>query len=134
MVEEVLTKSKEKFYRGKNLDDVKDLDVREFTKHLPSRARRYVLRNFDVVEKFIKRCERKLAKKKKIKTHQRDMVIVPKLIGMEIGVYNGKSFENVIITHEMIGHKLGEFSLSRRRTSHGKAGLGATKSSKTTKK
>jgi len=132
--EEVAVKSKELFYRGKNLDELKILDVRESAKYLPSRSRRYILRNFDVIEKFIKRCERKIAKRKKIRTHKREIVIVPKLVGFTISVYNGKNFEEVPITVEMIGHRLGEFSMPTGKVTHSAAGIGATKSSKSLKK
>jgi len=115
-------------------EELKKLDVREFAKYLPSRNRRTVLRNFDSIEKFVKRCEIKIARNKKIKTHDRDTVIVPKMIGMAIQVYNGKSFNEVRIQPQMLGHRLGEFSLSRQRVSHGDPGMGATKSSAGAKK
>ena len=129
MTEDVIIKSKELFYRGKSFDFLKALEVREVAKYLPSRSRRSVLRNFQTIEQFIKRCEEKLAKKKKIKTHLRDIVIVPKLVGMTIGIYNGQKFNDTIITHNMIGHRLGEFSLTRQKVQHGAPGIGATKSS-----
>lgn len=127
--EEVIVKSKELFYRGQPLESLKALDVRECAKYLPSRSRRSVLRNFQVIEKFIKRCEKKISKKKKIKTHLRDIVIVPKMVGLIVEVYNGKTFNPVNITNNMIGHRLGEFSLTRQKVSHGAPGIGATKSS-----
>lgn len=132
--EEVILKSKELFYRGINLEDLKKLDAREVSKYLPSRSRRSVLRNFQEVEKFVQRCETAVKNKKKIRTHLRDIVIVPKLVGMNIQIYNGKTFNDVAIKHTMIGHRLGEFSLSRAKVSHGKAGMGATKGSAGVKK
>lgn len=134
MAEEVIVKSKELFYRGKSIDFLKSLDVRECAKYLPSRSRRSVLRNFQSIEQFIKRCENKISKNKKIKTHLRDIVVVPKLVGMTISIYNGKTFNDANITHNMIGHRLGEFSLTRQKVSHGSPGIGATKSSAAQKK
>jgi len=131
---EVEVRSKEEKFRGKNLADLKALNVRESAKFIPARSRRTVLRNFDVIEKFIKTCEKKEAKKKRIKTHLRDMIIVPKLVGKTIAVYNGREFINVIIGIEMIGHRLGEFSLTRKYVKHTSAGVGATKGSRTKKK
>ena len=131
---EVVIKSKEAFYRGKSIEELKSLDVREAAKYLPSTSRRHVLRNFDVIEKFIKRNEKKLAKNKKIRTHLRDLVIVPHFVGLTIQVHNGKTFQEVPITIEMIGHRLGEFSPTRTRVNHGSAGIGATKSSRAMKK
>jgi len=129
-----VSKSKEQIYRGQKLDFLKSLDVRESAKYLPSRSRRTVLRNFDSIEKFLKRCDKTLSEKKRIKTHMRDLVIVPKMVGLTILVYNGKTFNEVILTTDMIGHRLGEFSLTRSRVNHGEAGIGATKSSKAQKK
>lgn len=129
MAEEVVVRSKEIFYRGKNLEELKTLDVRECAKYLPSRSKRSVLRNFQTIEKFIKRCEDKAARKKKIRTHQRDIIIVPRMVGMAIGVYNGKSFNDIHILAPMIGHRLGEFSFTRGKVQHGAPGIGATKSS-----
>lgn len=131
---EEIFKNKEIIYRGKTLEELKALDVRESAKFLKSRARRAVLRNFSTIEKFVKRCETLVSQKKKIKTHLRDIVIVPKLVGMNIQVHNGKQFTDVPIVLEMIGHRLGEFSLTRGRVNHGEAGIGATKSSKALKK
>jgi small subunit ribosomal protein S19 len=134
MAEEVIVKSKELFYRGKNLEELKSMDVREVAKYLPSRSRRTVLRNFDKVEKFVKRCEAQIAQKKKIRTHLRDMVIVPRMVGMTIAVHAGKTFKEVKIMHNMIGHRLGEFAFTREKVSHGAPGIGATKSSAAEKK
>ena len=54
---------------------------------------------------------------------------MPKLVGYTIGIYNGKTFNDVAITADMIGHRLGEFSMTRMKVIHGAAGIGATKSS-----
>lgn len=132
--EDVQVRKKEQIYRGKSLEELKELDVRESAKFLPSRSRRSVLRNFDTIQKFIKHCEKKLAKNKKIKTHLRDLIIVPNMVGLTIGIHNGKAFQEVTITVEMIGHRLGEFAMSRGKVNHGAAGLGATKSSRAQKK
>lgn len=127
-------KGKEILYRGKSLEYLKSLDVREAAKFLPSRSRRSVLRNFDKIELFLKRCEEKTKRNKKIKTHIRELIIVPKMVGYTISVYNGRSFEDVHISVEMIGHTLGEFAPTRKRVVHGAAGIGATKSSKAAQK
>lgn len=131
---EAIMKSKDVFYRGINVEELKKLDVREVAKYLPSRSRRSVLRKFDVIEKFVKRCETSVSQKKKIRTHLRDIVIVPKLVGMVISIHSGKAFNDVTITADMIGHRLGEFSLTRKKVQHGAAGIGSTKGSKALKK
>jgi len=134
MIEKVEVRTKEKKYRGQSLDSLKSLNVRESAKFLPARSRRSILRNFDVVEKFIKLAERKIERSKKIKTHLRDLVIVPKLVGMTIGIHNGRGFQDVEITMDMIGHRLGEFAQTRSMVKHSTAGIGATKSSRAKKK
>lgn len=126
-----MTVTKKQFtYKGKTLEELKNLDVREFAKVLRSRQRRTILRNFHKIEQFIRRSKEKLSKNKKIKTHQRDLVVVPELIGMKIQIYNGNNFIPVEITGEMLGHKFGEFAPTRARIKHSKAGVGATKGTK----
>lgn len=65
-----------------------------------------------------------------VKTHLRDMIIVPEMIGSNVGVYNGKLFNQVEIKPEMVGHYLGEFSITYKPVKHGRPGIGATHSSR----
>ena len=65
-----------------------------------------------------------------VKTHLRNMIVVPEMIGSVVGVYNGRNFNNVEIKAEMIGHYLGEFSLTYQPVKHNRPGIGATHSSK----
>ena len=123
-------KRKEFTYRGKTLDELKALDVREFAKYLKSRQRRTVLRQFQEIEKFVNSANEKLAKDKKLRTHKRDLVIVPGMVGMKIQIYDGHSFIPTEITGDMLGHRFGEFAVTRKKVSHGEAGIGATKGSK----
>ena len=128
MVEELIKKNKDRFYRGDNVEKLKNLNTREFAKVVKARTRRSLLRNYDIIEIFVSRCEEKNSKSKVIKTHNRALVIVPQLIGKTIGVYNGKEFVKVLISDEMLGHRLGEFSQTRKIAKHTKVGVGATKS------
>ena len=57
-------------------------------------------------------------KKEVIKTWSRRSTIFPEFIGQTIAVHNGREFIPVYITEEMVGHKLGEFSLTRKFTGH----------------
>ena len=131
---DVLHKGKEKSYRGIEIEELKKLDLREFAKLVKSRPRRAILRNYDILEKFVKRSEKKFAKNKLIKTHDRELIIVPKMVGKTIYIYNGKEYEKVLIIEQMLGHRLGEFALTRKIAKHTKAGVGATKSSASKKK
>uniref|UniRef100_A0A9L0JTB2 40S ribosomal protein S15 n=1 Tax=Equus asinus TaxID=9793 RepID=A0A9L0JTB2_EQUAS len=65
-----------------------------------------------------------------VKTHLRDMIILPEMVGSMVGVYNGKTFNQVEIKPEMIGHYLGEFSITYKPVKHGRPGIGATHSSR----
>ncbi len=121
---------KQFIYRGKSIEELKGLEVREFAKYLPSRQKRSVLRNFQIIEDFVKRAKEKIEKGKKIRTHQRDIIIVPQMVGMNIQVHNGRNFNPVLIESEMLGHRLGEMSVTRSKVAHSKAGIGATKGSK----
>lgn len=67
--------------------------------------------------------------KEPIKTWSRDCTVVPEFIGATFLVHNGKAFHRVYVTEEMVGHKLGEFSLTRTFKGHsgGKAKAGPGK-------
>ncbi len=123
-------RKKELTFKGKTMDELKKLDVREFAKYLKSRQRRSVLRNFQEIEEFINRSKEKIEKKKQIKTHQRSLIITPEMIGMKIQIYNGHLFIPVEIIGEMLGHRFGELAPTRARIKHGKGGVGATKGSR----
>lgn len=128
--------AKEFFYRGKTIEELKKLDIREFAKLVKSRTRRAILRQSSELESFVIRCEKIKAKNKQIRTHRRDIIVVPRLIDYTINIHNGKQFLPVIIAPEMLGHRIGEFATTRGKVKHGAAGIGATKSSagKATKK
>lgn len=114
-------------YRGKTLEELQKMSLRDFAKIVPSRLRRNLLRNDS--DPFYQKFEKNEKVDKNIRTHRRDLVVTPKMVGKTINVYNGKEFLPVTVTEEMLGHYLGEFSLTRKRLKHGKAGIGATKSS-----
>ena len=120
-------KKKEFTYKGLTVEELKKLGVREFAKYLRSRQRRTVLRQFQKIEKFINRSREKQSKDKRIRTHQRDLVIVPQMVGMKISIYNGNTFVLVDVAGEMLGHKFGEFAPTRNRVKHSSAGVGGTK-------
>ena len=120
-------------FRGKTRDELNRMSVQEFAKLCNSRARRTMLRNVD--QHFLKRVKKAhevlSAGKfpKPLRTHNRDMIVMPQMIGITIAIYNGKEFQNVEMKEKMLGHYLGEYVLTRKRLVHGKAGIGATRSS-----
>ncbi len=119
-------------YRGKTLEELQNLSLADFAKLLPSRERRSILRGFtDAEKRLLARIEKfKSGKTKKpVKTHCRDMIILPSMVGLTIHIHKGKGFEPVTIVEEMIGHRLGEFALTRNKVQHSAPGVGATRSS-----
>ncbi len=118
---------KEFRYRGKTLEELQDMGIKELTELLPARARRKISRGLTHQEKILLENLRK--SNKPVKTHCRSMLVLPEMVNKTVKVHNGKTFEDVIIKPEMIGHYLGEFSQSRKRVAHSSPGVGATRSS-----
>jgi small subunit ribosomal protein S19 len=121
-------------YRGHTLDELQELSLDEVAELLPARQRRTIKRGLSVeheklLEKAREAGEEETANNP-IRTHLRDMPIVPEMVGLTFAVHNGQSFERVKVEPEMLGHYLGEFQLTRTSVEHGQAGIGATRSSK----
>ncbi len=114
-------------YRGKTIEELKELSLKEFMELIPSRQRRSLKRGYtDAQKSFLKRIK---AGDNNIKTHCRNMVILPEMIGKTILVFQGKTYQAINIEEDMIGHVLGEFAPTRKNVSHSAPGIGATKSS-----
>ena len=117
------------FYRGLEVPALLDLTHPELMNLLHARARRRFARGNVPVHLI-----RKLRKAKKVagpdskpdvvKTHLRNMIIVPEMVGSQIGVYNGLTFSLVEVKPDMIGHYLGEFSITYKPVRHGRPGVG----------
>ncbi|NPV50473.1 MAG: 30S ribosomal protein S19 [Candidatus Methanofastidiosum sp.] len=126
---------KEFSFMGYSVDQMEKMSMDKLIELLPSRQRRSLKRGLPVRQKKLlknireSKKEMEAGNKYVVKTHCRDMVILPEMLGVTIGIYNGKEFVPVEITPEMVGHYLGEFALSRRKVSHGAPGVGSTKSS-----
>jgi small subunit ribosomal protein S19 len=119
-------------YRGYTLDQLQQMSMDEFIKLLPSRQRRSLKRGLTEAQRKLLekvRKHKRLGINKPIRTHARDMVVLPEMVGMTVAVHNGKEFVPVEIVPEMIGHRLGEFAITNKRVVHGRPGVGATKSS-----
>jgi small subunit ribosomal protein S19 len=107
----------------------------EFINILPSRQRRSLQRGLTPEQRILleKLREAKEAKKEgaevNIKTHVRDLIILPEMVGAKIAVYNGKDFVAMEIRPGMIGHYLGEFAITNKPVRHGTPGIGASRSS-----
>jgi small subunit ribosomal protein S19 len=115
-------------YRGYKIDELKAMGISELLPLMPARPRRKIVRGFSRGEETL------LAKVRegdeKIRTHLREMIVMPVMIGKTIEIYTGKEFVKVEFQPESVFHYLGEFALTRKRVSHGSAGIGATRGSK----
>ena len=122
-------------YRGLTVEELEKVSFNEFKKLVPTRQRRSLERGFTEMQKKLLEKVRKTkraeegGKQKMIKTHVRDLVILPEMIGYTINVHNGKIFVPVTIKPQMVGHYLGEFSHTRVPIKHGSPGIGASRSS-----
>jgi len=119
-------------YRGKTLEELQQMSQKDFIELLPARRRRTIKRGFTDAQKRLLAKIKKLKDgktKKPVKTHCRDMIVLPDMVGMTIHIHKGKSFDQVLIQEDMIGHCLGEFTLTRNRVQHSAPGIGATRSS-----
>ncbi|MFB6266044.1 MAG: 30S ribosomal protein S19 [Halodesulfurarchaeum sp.] len=121
-------------YRGHDLDELQDMRLEEVAELLPARQRRTITRGLSPEhEKLLeeaREAEPEETANDPIRTHLRDMPVLPEFVGLTFAVHNGQEFERVEVEPEMIGHYLGEFQLTRQQVEHGQAGIGATRSSK----
>ena len=123
---------KELTYRGKTAAELEKMSLKEFAELLPSRTRRSITRGLTDAQKTLLEKVKKFKegkKKKPVKTHCRNMVIVPEMLGTTIHIHKGKEYVPVEITVEKLGHYLGEFRITRNRVAHSAPGVGATRSS-----
>lgn len=114
--------------KGKTVEELQKMSLEDFAKLIPSRSRRNLMRGFDDDEK--KFLEKLRTSEKPVRTHMREMVIIPEMLSKKILVHNGKEWISIDIKPEMLGHRIGEFALTRKRVQHSAPGVGATKSSK----
>jgi small subunit ribosomal protein S19 len=124
--------AKEFTFKGKTIEELEKMPLEEYAKLCESNIRRSIIRgieqeDFKKVLKKVK--DAKAGKRKSVRTHLREFPVIPEMVGVTMGVHKGNEFVNVEIKPQMLGHRLGEFALTRKRLLHGKAGIGATRSS-----
>jgi len=121
-------RKKEFTYRGHTMEELLKMPLAEIIELLPARARRTYIRGLNPEqESFVRRLR---ATEGPVRTHRREIPILPEFVGKTVNIYNGKEFSAVEIKPEMIGHALGEFALTRKSVRHSGLGVGATRSSK----
>lgn len=121
-------------YRGNTLEELQEMSMEEFSELLPAKKRRVFRRGLPprqqkLLERIRELRENDDPEEEFIRTHCRDMIILPIMVGLRFGVYDGEEFVPVEVKPEMIGHRLGEFALTRKKVKHSTPGIGATRSS-----
>ncbi len=117
-------------FKGKTAEELKAMPLDEFIELLPSKLRRTMRRAGVQGKRFLKAFRKKAKKNKPIKTHNREMAILPEMLGHRFQVYNGKTYVDIVADVAMIGHRLGEFSNPVQMVRHSGPGIGATRGSK----
>mmetsp|Transcript_100515 Transcript_100515/g.216874 ORF Transcript_100515/g.216874 Transcript_100515/m.216874 type:complete len:153 (-) Transcript_100515:58-516(-) len=124
-------------FRGVELDKLLDLSNEELLNYVHSRARRRMQRGLTRKPMALMKKLRKakaaagpLDRPEPVKTHLRNMLIMPEMIGSQLAIYNGKVFNQVDVKPEMVGHYFGEFSITYRPVRHGRPGIGGNNSSR----
>ena len=123
---------KEFRYRGKSFEELNSMSTEALLELLPSRARRSLNRGVSEEKRKLLEDARAIREGKsngQIKTHARDMIILPTMVGLTIGVHNGKEFVPLEVKPEMIGRYLGEYVITNKKVVHGTPGIGASRSS-----
>ncbi|MBI3840985.1 MAG: 30S ribosomal protein S19 [Thaumarchaeota archaeon] len=123
---------KEFRYRGKTAEELSSMSTEALIALLPSRARRSLNRGVSDDKRKLLEDARAIKEGKlegQIKTHARDMIILPTMVGLTIGVHNGKEFVALEVKPEMIGRYLGEYVITNKKVVHGTPGIGASRSS-----
>src|SRR5210317_275557 len=106
---------KEFLYRGIPKEELDSLSLEKLFMLFNSRQRRSLTRGItDGKRKLIEEIKSAKAGKLKnpIKTHVRDLIVLPYMVGVTVNVFSGKEFQPVTMTTEMIGHYLGEYVIT----------------------
>lgn len=128
MIIKVIKMPKDFKYRGKTVDELQAMSMDEFIRLLPSRMRRSLKRGLSTEQRIVLENLRRNTGKP-IRTHARDLVLMPEMLGKTIHCYTGKEFRAVTVTEKMLGHYIGEYAISITQVHHGRPGIGASRSS-----
>jgi len=124
--------AKKFFFRGLELEQLQQMSTEDFLKLIPANKRRALQRMGFQIKKFLVqfRKRKKSGSQKPLRTHVRQMVILPEMVGSRIQIHVGNAFNEVLITQEMLGHRLGEYAHPAKLVKHSGPGIGATRGSK----
>lgn len=121
-------------FKGHTLEELQEMSLEDFSELLSAKKRRVIKRGFSpsqrkLLERVREVNEKENPKEDFIRTHCRDMIILPEMVGLRFGVYSGERFAQVEVEPEMVGHRLGGFVITRKKVEHSTPGIGATRSS-----
>ncbi|OLB71032.1 30S ribosomal protein S19 [archaeon 13_2_20CM_2_52_21] len=110
------------------------MSMDEFIKLLPSRQRRSLLKGLTNEQRILMEHVRQSRKENgskptPVKSHVRDMIVIPEMLGLTLQLHSGKEYVAIEIKPEMIGHFVGEFAITNQKVVHGTPGIGASRSS-----
>lgn len=119
-------------FRGKTIEQLQAMKLDEFTKMLKSRQRRSIKKMGPQYKTLIAKAARirKAGNAKAVRTHLREGVVLPEWVGMKFAIYDGKQFQEMTVTTDMLGHRLGEFAYTVKHVVHSAPGIRATRGSK----
>lgn len=118
-------------FRGIDIGELQSKPLDELMPLMNSRARRKLKRGLNKTNrKLLANIKAAKGKDILVRTKQRDMIVLPEMVGAKIGIHTGREFKTVVIEEAMIGHYLGEFAMTRQKVKHSSPGFGATRSSK----
>jgi len=120
---------KEFTYHGLSKEELDNIANEKLFKLFTARVRRSLTREINDDKRKLMEEMKDKNNKNPIKTHLRDVIILPYMIGKTVHVFSGKEFVPVIITVQMVGHYLGEYVITNKRVNHGAPGVGASRSS-----
>ena len=115
-------------YRGRTVDELRAMSMDEFISILPARMRRSLRRGLSSDQRIVLEKLRR-DQGKPVRTHARDMIIIPEMIGKSVFVHTGKEFKEIKVNEKMLGHYVGEYAISINLVRHGRPGIGASRSS-----
>ena len=120
---------KEFTYHGLSKEELDNISNEKLLKLFTARVRRSLTRGINDDKRKLMEEMKDKNNKNPIKTHLRDLIILPYMVGVTVHIFSGKEFVPITITLQMVGHYLGEYVITNKRVNHGAPGVGASRSS-----
>jgi len=120
---------KEFTYHGLSKEELANIPNEKLFKLFTARVRRSLTRGINDDKRKLMEEMKDKNQKNPIKTHLRDVIILPYMVGVTVHIFSGKEFVPTTITLQMVGHYLGEYVITNKRVNHGAPGVGASRSS-----